>query len=129
MQNTVFECSICFNCYDAAEHLPLSLPCGHVFCLLCLQNMFNKGNAFCPADKIPYSSRVSELPCCHAILSNLPKSHPTAKTACRCRRHPSKKIKFMCEPHKTFLCSRCVLEHTGAGHSILPFDASCILDG
>ena len=28
-----FECPICFNRYDANEHVPCTLPCGHSLCI------------------------------------------------------------------------------------------------
>jgi hypothetical protein len=28
-----FECPICFNRYDASEHIPCTLPCGHSLCI------------------------------------------------------------------------------------------------
>ena len=43
-----------------------------------------------------------------------------------CKRHPNKKIKFMCEIHKEFLCTICVLDHTGVGHKVASFSADCI---
>ena len=122
MQCSVFECSICFNYYDGLDHKPLSLPCGHVYCSQCLQRMFNQGDTFCPADKTHHTVRVSDLPCCHAILANLPKRNKE-QNPYHCKKHPTKKIKFMCEIHKAFLCTNCVLEHNGAGHKIVPFDA------
>ena len=125
MQCSVFECSICFNYYDNEEHKPLSLPCGHVYCMECLQKMFSQGSNFCPADKIQHCVKVSDLPCCFAILSNLPKSSKP-QCAFRCKRHPTKKIKFMCELHQVFLCANCVLDHTGTGHNVVPFNADSI---
>ena len=128
MQCSVFECSICFNYYDNVEHKPLSLPCGHVYCIECLQKMFSKGDAFCPADKTHHNVKVSDLPCCYAILNNLPK-RSKVQGVCFCKQHPNKKIKFMCEIHKTFLCSSCVLGHTGSGHQIANFKANCKCNG
>ncbi len=126
MQNSVFECPGCRARYDEADHKPLSLPCGHVYCLHCLQGQSTQGATFCPADRTRHSAPVSDLPCCFAILSNLPKAPVKSQSKCLCKRHPTKKIKFMCESHHAFLCSACVLEHTGTGHSIVPFTAcSC----
>lgn len=38
--------------------------------------------------------------------------------ATHCLRHPDKKVKYFCESDTAFLCSRCVLSHTGSGHLI-----------
>jgi hypothetical protein len=88
------------------------------------------GDTFCPADKIQHNVKISQLPCCYAILTNLP---ATAKPASkptqgvyRCQRHPEKCIKFMCEEHRVFLCTNCVLDHTGVGHRVVSFKADCI---
>ena len=39
-------------------------------------------------------------------------------------RHPDKKVKYFCESDVAFLCSKCVLSHTGGGHLI----SECRLD-
>ena len=87
------------------------------------------GDTFCPADKIPHNVKVSQLPCCYAILTNLPTStKPVCKSAqrvYRCQRHPEKCIKFMCEEHRVFLCTNCVLDHTGVGHKVVSVKADC----
>ncbi len=38
-----------------------------------------------------------------------------------CMRHPDKKIKFLCETDVAFLCSKCVIQHTGVGHVIVEY--------
>lgn len=35
-----------------------------------------------------------------------------------CVRHPEKKVKFFCQTDASFLCSKCVIHHTGGGHII-----------
>jgi len=136
MQYSVFECSICFNYYDKEVHRPLILPCGHVYCFDCLNKMFNagiffrksdlKGNNFCPADKTEHKITIPELSVCFAILNHLPETipksfvEPSGKPL-HCKRHPNKTVKFLCEPHHEFLCSHCVLDHTGEGHKVNSF--------
>lgn len=34
-----FNCNICYEQYDSAEHLPLIIQCGHFICLQCIRNM------------------------------------------------------------------------------------------
>ncbi len=85
------------------------------------------GDTSCPADKIQHKISVDTLPCCYAILSNIPAQRKTpVPSAFCCKRHPKKKIKFVCEVHKEYLCTNCVLEHTGTGHKTVAFKADCM---
>lgn len=120
MQLAVFECSICHNRYNDSTHKPLTLSCGHVYCYECLNTMAARGGNFCPTDKVQYAVPVSQLPCCYAILNHLPDS--VGRKLLHCKRHPRKRIKFVCEDHAQFLCSSCVVEHAGAGHLVKPFE-------
>jgi hypothetical protein len=86
--------------------------------------MFNQGNNFCPADKIQHDIPISQLSCCYPILNCLPDTLPNLDSTTKllhCKNHPEKKIKFVCEEHKAYLCTYCVLEHTGAGHLVKSF--------
>ena len=118
--DSVFECSVCSMLYDEFTHKPLSLPCGHVFCQDCLSKQ-QKEFIICPVDKFCFNIQPYSLPCCYAILANLPKY--SQKDSC-CVRHPKKKVKFMCKMHDKFLCTECVIDHTGAGHNIVAFSVN-----
>lgn len=115
--DSVFECGQCFIPYDEQAHKPLSLPCGHVFCQDCLLKQ-TKDFITCPIDKFSFNVQAFTLPCCYTILANLPKH---IKKASSCIRHPKRKVKFMCKSHEKFLCTECVVDHTGAGHNIVAF--------
>ena len=41
-------------------------------------------------------------------------------------RHPDKKIKFFCESDIAFLCSKCVIQHTGVGHIIKEYNVDIL---
>jgi hypothetical protein len=113
---SVFECRICFNHYNEHTNKPLSLPCGHVYCETCMSKLItSEGGVVCPADKVFHRVTLKSLPCCYAILMNLPKE--TSMELC-CAKHKKKKVKFYCKTHDQFLCSDCVIEHTGSGHSV-----------
>jgi hypothetical protein len=45
-----------------------------------------------------------------------------AAKATACIRHPDKKVKFFCESDIAFLCSKCVIQHTGVGHVITEYN-------
>lgn len=122
-ESTVFECGICLNFYNEISHRPLSLPCGHVYCERCLSKHSKNQEIICPIDSIIHKTSVRNLPCCFAILANLPRA--LAKELC-CSRHPRKKVKFRCVSHSVFLCSECIIQHTGNGHEIQTFNPSSI---
>ncbi|XP_034239124.1 uncharacterized protein LOC117644047 [Thrips palmi] len=42
------ECDVCMQLFDSAERRPKSLPCGHTYCLSCLEKLAQKE---CPVDK------------------------------------------------------------------------------
>ena len=113
---SVFECGICFHRYNETDRLPLSLPCGHVFCKSCMKSLSITGSQ-CPIDKHKFPASLESLPCCYAIFTNLPRSN----LGVSCSRHLKKKVKFMCKIHCKYLCTECVLEHTGPGHEIIAF--------
>lgn len=114
----VFECGVCLTVYNDREHLPLSLPCGHVFCKACLYNYSSSGRTVCPTDKSTHGLSVDKLPCCYAILTNIPRERN--RDLC-CPRHPRKKLKFLCKVHTAYLCSDCVIDHAGSGHEVVSF--------
>jgi len=118
---SVFECSICCCGYGEKTHRPLSLPCGHVFCDQCIQKQARGDDLTCPIDKSKHLVRISALPCCYAILVNLPKER--SKEFC-CTKHTKKKIKFMCKVHDKCLCTDCIIDHTGSGHLVVAFAAT-----
>ena len=113
---SVFECGICFHRYNETDRLPLSLPCGHVFCKSCIKSLSFQA-CQCPIDKHKFPASLETLPCCFAIFTSLPKSN----LGVSCSRHLKKKVKFMCKIHSKYLCTECVLEHTGPGHEIVAF--------
>ena len=115
--DSVFECKLCLFIFDELSHKPLSLPCGHVLCQDCLSKQ-GKDFLICPIDKFCFDVSLGSLPCCYAILANLPKL--AQKDSC-CIRHPKKKVKFVCKSHDKFLCTECIIDHTGSGHNISAF--------
>lgn len=117
---SVFECGICLNYYDEKFKLPISLPCGHVFCKECLMRLAHGYSVCCPIDKSMHAS-PEKLPSCYAILINLKSIQNKTNL---CKRHTKKRVKFICKVHVMYLCSECVLEHMGNGHELSKFDVN-----
>ena len=89
----------------------------NVFCKSCVKNMLLT-SVLCPIDKYKFSQKNKDLPCCYAIFTNLPRN----TLGVSCPHHYKKKVKFMCKGHSTYLCTECIIEHTGHGHEIVGFN-------
>ena len=69
---SIFECGVCFKSYNHSEKKPLSLPCGHTFCLECLKQINKHSIIKCPFDKIAHHQVAENLPVNYAVLTALP---------------------------------------------------------
>ena len=114
----MFECRACLEPYNSTERIPLSLPCGHVYCKACLKHSASFDCVRCPADAVLHKVPLERLPYCYAILSHLPNPKDPGVS---CVRHPNKRVKFACQVHNTYMCSNCVIDHTGQGHKVAAF--------
>ena len=131
---SIFECGVCFKQYNHSEKKPLSLPCGHTFCLECLRQISKHTAAIikCPFDKIAHHVHADNLPVNYAVLTALPM--PSQQTngespggtqkdsiaILYCETHKSKKVKFFCKNDGETFCSKCILKHTNAKHDVVP---------
>jgi hypothetical protein len=115
--NAKFECSVCHDLFQD----PRNLPCGHTFCLQCLQHIVQaavtrSGNT---VDKIPCpqcrtqfsvgSQNLQDLPKNYivaAVISSLP-ANSQCEQVVYCEIHSNKKVKFYCETCQRFACSTC----------------------
>jgi hypothetical protein len=118
MLNVKFECSVCHDLFQD----PRMLPCGHTFCLQCLQHIVHaavthNGNA--TVDKIPCPHCRTQISVGRQNLQDLPKNYIladliaslSANSQCDntvyCEIHSNKKVKFYCETCQRFACSTC----------------------
>lgn len=62
MVDSIFECGICFKPYNHHDKKPLSLPCGHSFCLECMKRMSKHLAIQCPYDKTSHQFLPENLP-------------------------------------------------------------------
>ena len=60
--DSIFECGICFKAYNHQDKKPLSLPCGHSFCLECMKKLWKHQMIQCPYDKSTHQSSPDTLP-------------------------------------------------------------------
>ena len=112
--DSIFECGVCFKAYNHQDKKPLSLPCGHSFCLECLKKMVKHGTITCPYDKVVHQQAPDVLPVNYQVLSGLPMLSQTIQQNAQasngsnrdpneevqltyCQTHTNKKIKFYCK--------------------------------
>ena len=70
--DSIFECGVCFKPYNHQDKKPLSLPCGHSFCLECCRKMFKHTSITCPYDKAVHVVTPDNLPVNYQVLTGLP---------------------------------------------------------
>jgi hypothetical protein len=70
--DSIFECGVCFKPYNHQDKKPLSLPCGHSFCLECCRKMVKHQAITCPYDKVVHNQLPDSLPVNYQVLSGLP---------------------------------------------------------
>lgn len=87
------DCTICSHLFDDASHLPLLLPCGHSFCLACLQQQEQQDNitdftgmiacALCQREAIVPAEGASGFPRNYALLDVISAAGPAAAPSAR----------------------------------------------
>ena len=128
--DSIFECGVCFKTYNHMEKKPLSLPCGHTFCLECLKQLNKHSVIKCPFDKVAHHCLADNLPVNYAVLTALPMTASVQSTGSRegqskepaityCETHKNKKVKFYCRSDQEMFCSKCVLKHTNSKHEVI----------
>ena len=94
----IYKCPNCHIFYsNEEEHLPLTLPCGHIICKKCLIDISNQSNQLitCPIDTKIFSQNVSSLNVCKPFLQKPEKNNKIKEFICSI--HKDKRIKYICE--------------------------------
>ena len=129
INDSIFECGICFKPYNHNEKKPTSLPCGHSFCSECIRKLPKHGVIQCPYDKSNHQVNPDNLPVNYQVLTGLPMTtttNPALGTSQMsesqiqyCQAHPAKKVKFYCMQDREMFCSKCILKHTQLKHEVI----------
>ena len=119
----IYKCPNCHIFYsNEEEHLPLTLPCGHIICKKCLIDISNQSNQLitCPIDTKIFSQNVSSLNVCKPFLQKPEKNNKIKEFICSI--HKDKRIKYICEYDNETFCSKCLINHSKYPHKILNFE-------
>ncbi|CAL4149549.1 unnamed protein product, partial [Meganyctiphanes norvegica] len=114
------ECEICFNYFDEIERRAKNLPCGHTFCLTCMETSFAKGNQLCHLCRTPHNAEsIDNLPFNFRLedLIRTKYNRPLSKTEedegfvnGKCIKHANNKRLFLCQTHSLYICAECMLD-------------------
>lgn len=70
--DSMLECKVCLERYNCTTKKPMTLICGHCFCLSCLRMIEVENLRFrCPVCKERSRTGVDELVPCRAVLDIL----------------------------------------------------------
>ena len=109
-------CSMCLEIFNHADKVPKALPCGHSFCLDCLQQYVQtqtSNKLKCPLcnniTKIP-NEGVKALPTNVALkntIDSLPEDDVDTE-GLLCPEHPENECTFVCMDCRVGLCQKCI---------------------
>jgi ribosomal protein S27E len=138
-------CSICFEEYDVALHLPRLLHCGHSFCTQCLTDLVSSStpqhSITCPrcraltrlglggfgGGKPDDAQGVQALPRNFDLLDVLTQMTATTNNKpTTCEAHKGKRLKYWCDQDDTAVCTSCLLIGAHRGHKAVPIDEAAI---
>ena len=120
-RQSIYSCGLCHSPYDEKVHKPLSLPCGDVFCEECLGRLGRSEEIKCPVHQVKIVRSLRELPVCLPLFKSL---SPQRAAVLHCSLHPQKRVKYRCLVHEKYLCTMCIVTHTGVGHAVEGFEAT-----
>uniref|UniRef100_A0A8C1VJF5 Uncharacterized protein n=1 Tax=Cyprinus carpio TaxID=7962 RepID=A0A8C1VJF5_CYPCA len=129
-QTLELSCAICLQLYRD----PVALPCGHNYCLGCIQNAASaedpKSPKRCPECREEYGS--PEMLPKNFKLSSIVDGFLVATTGVepsaerdgkRCPVH-LKVTEYLCAQERLFLCSECLMEGTHQHHEVQTFEVA-----
>jgi hypothetical protein len=122
MQASDLICDICCESYNFKTAIPMSLPCGHTFCLPCCHTFRE-----CPNDKKPFS--LVQIAKNFIITRNLEErdrrlnqiGEANSVDGLLCSLHKAEKTIY-CVKDEVLICYDCSLFGAHEGHEVLKID-------
>lgn len=85
-----FECLVCLQSYDEAQHRPMMLPCGHTICVSDLRSLLTgpRSNPLCPLCRspLPTTQPADKFPTNYQLLQAQASAASTAAAAAASRK-------------------------------------------
>ena len=115
LRRRFLECMVCLENFDEEEHTPHVLPCFHVCCYSCLQNILQDGHVICPTCKTSHVVKQNDVRTfCKDntrrdmldFLSQISRPVPTRCTNCE-----ENDAETRCDSCQDSLCSECTRAH------------------
>ena len=105
--NSLLECSVCLQVFQD----PRNLPCGHTFCLRCIQNISNRLCSLCKRKWSLPANGLQDLPK-NFIVENCITSLPSISHCAVAGNSSHGAVKFLCIDCWDPLCDKCGQGHT-----------------
>lgn len=68
MSDNPEDCPVCFTPFDNTERRPRTLPCGHTFCTLCINEVEKRNRVQCPTCRVKHRvPRAGQFPISYTI--------------------------------------------------------------
>ncbi|XP_043859537.1 probable E3 ubiquitin-protein ligase TRIML1 [Dromiciops gliroides] len=117
-------CSVCIDYFDC----PVTLGCGHSFCLLCLFRNWGEDDqpCFCILCRRPFQMRDLDINYCLGKLANIAKDMrpyllKLTTESVTCERHQEEQ-KLFCEEDQILLCVSCFQTQEHSRHTVHPIE-------
>ena len=116
------QCSNCQRVYSDDQAVPKILPCGHTYCLLCIQTLSSAGTFLCQKDSLLYETSSEEIKTNFALLETPQRNEPADSPKCL-NGHLMSELVIMGAPLKCSICERASSEYY---HCPLCQDQTCV---
>lgn len=102
-----YECKICYFIFNNFNEKPVLLPCGHSFCLKCLQKDYEMcGKTVCPLHNEVFHENPDSMPIDNSLINLV----DGARSNIYCEHH-SMIVSRYCFKDKQLLCHDCIYDH------------------
>ena len=109
------DCPACFEPYDDSAHIPRNITCGHTYCELCLNRLYEtKSRIECPACRLKLEPSIKPNKLSkNYVAADLARKHRELTEKLQICPVHNEHYRYFCETDQVNLCPQCIIEHSG----------------